>query len=158
MGKYVIFATQLSHFINWPISVRLNEEHFTFTFHLQYKHSGTFVNREYEELSYPKKSGNVRPHPGNSIENTTSRENATLSSGTSPLASHKEVPPRFPPIYPAFHLRSPSHPLQPPILPVFHLLSSKPHQWVSLSPQEGNMGEDFPKITIQMFYARAAYW
>ena len=96
LGKYVIFATQLSHFINWPISVRLNEEHFTFTFHLQYKHCGTFANRKYEELSYPQKSGNVRPHPGNSIENTTSRENATPSSGTSPLASHKEVaPPDF---------------------------------------------------------------
>ena len=27
----------------------LNEEHFTY--HLQYKHSGTFVNRKYEELS-----------------------------------------------------------------------------------------------------------
>ena len=23
------------------------------TFHLQYKHSGTFANRKYEELSYP---------------------------------------------------------------------------------------------------------
>ena len=30
----------------------LNEEHFTF--HLQYNHSGTFANRKYEELSYPK--------------------------------------------------------------------------------------------------------
>ena len=30
----------------------MNEEHFTF--HLQYKHSGTFANRKYEELSYPK--------------------------------------------------------------------------------------------------------
>ena len=30
----------------------LNEEHITF--HLQYKHSGTFANRKYEELSYPK--------------------------------------------------------------------------------------------------------
>ena len=30
----------------------LNEKHFTF--HLQYKHSGTFANRKYEELSYPK--------------------------------------------------------------------------------------------------------
>ena len=118
MGKYVIFATQLSHFINWPISVRLNEEHFTFTFHLQYKHSGTFANREYEELSYPKKSGNVRPHPGNSIENTTSRENATPSSGTSPLASHKEVPPRFPPIYPAFNPFRTSTSGPPPI-PLF---------------------------------------
>ena len=30
----------------------LNEEHFDF--HLQYKHSGTFANHKYEELSYPK--------------------------------------------------------------------------------------------------------
>ena len=36
--------------MNWPI------------FHLQYKHSGTFANRKYEEQSYPKKSENVRPH------------------------------------------------------------------------------------------------
>ena len=33
--------------MNWPI-FKLNEEHFTF--HLQYKHSGTFANRKYEEL------------------------------------------------------------------------------------------------------------
>ena len=45
--------------MNWPI------------FHLQYKHSGTFANRKYEELSYPKKSGNVRPHSSKSIENAT---------------------------------------------------------------------------------------
>ena len=30
----------------------LIEEHFTF--HPQYKHSGTFANRKYEEFSYPK--------------------------------------------------------------------------------------------------------
>ena len=30
----------------------LNEKHITF--HLQYKHSGTFAKRKYEELSYPK--------------------------------------------------------------------------------------------------------
>ena len=41
----------LSHF--WAITTfKLNEEHFTF--HLQYKHSGMFANRKYEELSYPK--------------------------------------------------------------------------------------------------------
>ena len=45
---------------------RLNEG--SFTFHLQYKHSGTFANRKYEEMSYPKKSENVRPHSSNSIE------------------------------------------------------------------------------------------
>ena len=76
----------------------LNEEHFTF--HLQYKHSGTFANRKFEELPYPKKSGNVRPHSSNSIRKMlphhshSSCGNATPSSGTFPLASHKEVPPR----------------------------------------------------------------
>ena len=30
----------------------LNKEHFTF--HLQYKHSDTFANRKYDDLSYPK--------------------------------------------------------------------------------------------------------
>ena len=50
----------------------LNEEHFTF--HPQYKHSGTFANRKYEELSYPKYQNmcdpiivspivKMRPHP-----------------------------------------------------------------------------------------------
>ena len=34
-----------------------NEEHFTF--YLQYKHSGTFANCKYKELSYPQKSENV---------------------------------------------------------------------------------------------------
>ena len=43
-----------------------------FTFHLQYKHSGTFANHKYEELSYPKKSENARgPHSSNSLENAT---------------------------------------------------------------------------------------
>ena len=54
---------ELTHFFKW------NEEHFIF--HLQYKHSGTFANHKYEELSYPKKFKNVRPHPSNSIENAT---------------------------------------------------------------------------------------
>ena len=49
--------------------LKLNEEHFTF--HLQYKHSGTFAICKYEELFYPKKSENVRPHSSNSIENAT---------------------------------------------------------------------------------------
>ena len=48
---------------------RLNEEQFTF--HLQYKHSGTFANRKYEELSYPQKSENVQPHSSNCMENAT---------------------------------------------------------------------------------------
>ena len=47
----------------------MNEEHFTF--HLQYKHSGTFAIRKYEEPSCPIKSENVRPHSSNFIENAT---------------------------------------------------------------------------------------
>ena len=59
------------------------------------------ANRKYEELSYskiPKMRDPIlenllkmRPHYSQS-----SRENATLSSGTSPLASYKEVPPPTP--------------------------------------------------------------
>ena len=58
-----------------------------------------FANRKYEELSYPKNQKmcdpilvtllKMRPHYSQS-----SRENATPSSGTSPLASYEEVPPR----------------------------------------------------------------
>ena len=55
--------------MNWLIFFRLNEE--LFTFHLQYKHSGSFANRKYEKLSYPKKSKNVWPHSSASIENAT---------------------------------------------------------------------------------------
>ena len=56
--------------MNWPINFfRLKEEHFTFR--LQYKHSVAFANCKYEELSYPKKFENVRPHFSNSIENAT---------------------------------------------------------------------------------------
>ena len=72
----------------------------TLTFHLQYKHSGTFANRKYEELSYLKNQKmwdplvvtllKMRPHYIQS-----SRENPTSSSGTSPLASYKELPPPF---------------------------------------------------------------
>ena len=73
----------------------MNEEHFTF--HLQYKHSGTFADRKYEELSYPKRAENVRPHSSNSLKmrphySQSSHENLTPSNGTSPLASYKEVP------------------------------------------------------------------
>ena len=35
------------------------------------KHSGTFANRKYEELSYPQKSENARTHSSNSLENAT---------------------------------------------------------------------------------------
>ena len=57
------------YFLRIDSFFKLNEEHFTF--HLQYKHAGTFVYRKYEELSYPPKSGNVRPHSSNSIEKAT---------------------------------------------------------------------------------------
>ena len=73
---------QLTHFLN-----KLNEEHFTF--HLQYKYPGTFANRKYEQLSYPKNPKmcgpilvtllKMQPHYSQS-----SRENATPSSGISP--------------------------------------------------------------------------
>ena len=69
-----------------PFFNKLNEEHFTF--HLQYKYSGTFANGKYEELSYPKNLKmcdpilvtllQMRPHYSQS-----SFENATLSSSTS---------------------------------------------------------------------------
>ena len=86
------YRPHLSHFLFLWIDpfFRLNEEHFTF--HLQYKHSGTFAP---EELFYPKKFDSIlvtllkmRPHYSQS-----SPENATPSSSTSPLASYKEVPP-----------------------------------------------------------------
>ena len=74
----------------------LNKEHFTF--HLQYKHSGTFANRKYEELCYPKNKKmcdpilvtqfKMRPH-----DSEFSRENATPSSATSPLAHIRKYSP-----------------------------------------------------------------
>ena len=82
--------------LRWPKNKSL-EEHLTF--HLQYKHSGTFAIRKYEELSCPKNQKmcdlilvtllKMRPHYSQS-----SRENVTPSSGTYPLASYKEVSPR----------------------------------------------------------------
>ena len=90
------YRSQLSVFVNWPFFFRLNEEHFTF--HLQYKHCSTFANRKYKELSYhqnPKMCDPIQvtllkmwPH-----YSQFSCENATPSSGTSPLASYKEAPP-----------------------------------------------------------------
>ena len=82
--------------VRWPKNKSL-EEHLTF--HLQYKHFGTFAIRKYEELSCPKNQKmcdlilvtllKMRPHYSQS-----SRENATPSSGTCPLASYKDVWPR----------------------------------------------------------------
>ena len=56
--------------MNWPI-FDIEWRTLYFTFHLRHKHSGAFANRKYEELSYPQKSENVRPHASNSIENAT---------------------------------------------------------------------------------------
>ena len=82
--------------VRWPKNKSL-EEHLTF--HLQYKHSGTFAIRKYEELSCPKNQKmcdlilvtllKMRPHYSQS-----SRENATPSSSTCLLASYKDVWPR----------------------------------------------------------------
>ena len=80
------------------ISLILNEEHFTF--HIQFKHSGTLANRKYEELSHPKNHKKcdliltLLKMRLNSSQ--SSGENATPSRGTSPLASYEEVPPPTP--------------------------------------------------------------
>ena len=65
-----------------PFFNKLNEEHFTF--HVQYKYPGTFANRKYKQLSYPKNLKmcdpilltllKMQPHSSQS-----SRENATSS-------------------------------------------------------------------------------
>ena len=84
--------------MNWP-TFELNEEHLTF--HLRCKHSGTFANRKYEDLSYPKKTENFRPILVTLLKmqpqySQSSRENATPSSGTSSSAFYKEVLSRGP--------------------------------------------------------------
>ena len=58
-----------------------------------------FANRKCEELSYPKNPKMYDPILVTLLKmrrhySQSSRENATPSSGTSPLASYKEVPPR----------------------------------------------------------------
>ena len=42
-----------------------------FTVHIQYKHSSTFANLKYEELSYPKNQKMINGQSSNSIENAT---------------------------------------------------------------------------------------
>ena len=86
---------QVSHF---PFLYVPYFEERTLTFHLQYKHSGTFANCKYEELSYPKNQKmcdpillKMQPH-----DSQSSHENVTPSSGTSPLGSYMEVPPTHP--------------------------------------------------------------
>ena len=108
MDPILVTFGQLSHFqFLWidPFFM-LNEEHFTF--HLLYKHFGTFANRKWDELSYPPKNPKMcdpilvtlwkmRPHYSQS-----SRENATPSSGRSPLASYKEVALPLPGCFPVW--------------------------------------------------------
>ena len=72
----------------------MNEE--LFTFHLQYKHSVTFSNRQCEELSqsqHPKMCDPILVTllKMQSHYSQSRRENATPSSGTSALAPYKEV-------------------------------------------------------------------
>ena len=77
--------------------------------YIRNKHPGTFANRKWEDLSYPKNLKmrdtirvallKMQPH-----YNQSSRENATPSIGTSPLASYKEVPSRV------FYLSTPPPP------------------------------------------------
>ena len=78
---------------------KLNEGQFTF--HPQYKRSGTFANRKYEEQCLTPKIPKmnhlilVTPLKLRPRYSQSSGENATPSSGTSPLAFYKEVtPPR----------------------------------------------------------------
>ena len=94
---------ELNHFF------RLNEEHFTF--HLRYKHSGTLLTVNMKNCLTPKNPKmcdpilvtllKMRPHYRQS-----SRENATPSTGTSPLTSYKKVlPPPTPGCLGAFGCR-----------------------------------------------------
>ena len=75
--------------MNWPI------EWDHFTFRLQYKHSGTFANRKYDEQSYNQKSENVWPHSSNSIENATplSRGGTLHMKGVGMLVGNFELNP-----------------------------------------------------------------
>ena len=74
----------------------LNKEHLNF--HLQYKHSGTFANRTFEELSCLKNQKMCDPILVNLLkmrpyDSESSGDNATPLGGTYPLASYKEVLP-----------------------------------------------------------------
>ena len=103
LPHYSLFCGQLQtasgHFLPLLLRIdpffRLKEKRFTF--HIQYIHSGTFANRTYLELSCPQNQKmcdpilttvlKMQPHYSQS-----SREHASSSSGTSPLAPCKEVP------------------------------------------------------------------
>ena len=83
--------------MNWPIFL-INWMNEQFTIHLKYKYSGTLANRKYEQLQFlPQNPKMCDPIPVTLLKmwphySQYSRENATPSSGTSPLASYKEVP------------------------------------------------------------------
>ena len=64
---------------------------------LLFKHSGTFANGKYEELSYPKNPKMCDPIPVTVLKmqshySQSSSENETPSSGTSPLPSKGSTP------------------------------------------------------------------
>ena len=69
----------------------LNKEHLTFPYSTNILLR--MLTGKYEELSYPKNQKMC-----DLVIVTSSREKATPSSGTSPLASYKEVPPPPPEI------------------------------------------------------------
>ena len=90
----------------------MNDEQFTF--HLQYIHSGMFANRKCEKLSYPQNPKMCNPILVTTLKmqphySQSRHENATPSSGKSPLASYEEVPPSPPPgyCYPSFEQLTP---------------------------------------------------
>ena len=103
------YRPHLSHFLgkcyfrdpnlitfNFCVYLILNEEQFTF--HLQYIHSGMFANRKCEKLSYPQNPKMCNPILVTPLKmqphySQSRHENATPSSGKSPLASYEEVPP-----------------------------------------------------------------
>ena len=91
LNLLTFYFDELTHCLDWTLKEHL-------TFHLQHKHSGTFANRKYEEPSYPKKPKMCDPILVTLLKMRpryiqSGRENATQSSGTSPLASYKVVPP-----------------------------------------------------------------
>ena len=126
--------SQLSHFLFlWTDPFfTLNEEQFTF--HLQYKHSGTFSNRKNEKLSNPPQNPKMFDPTLVTLlrmrtrHSQSSRENGTSSSGTSPLASYKEVSP--PPPYPGATLWNCNLPKTKALITVTSWLkSASPKQW-----------------------------
>ena len=81
---------ELTQFLDWMKN--------RFTFRLQYKQIGTFANINMKNCLTPKNPKMCDPILVTLLKmrrhcSQSSRENVTPSSGTSPLASYKEVPP-----------------------------------------------------------------